>query len=124
MLGFLGAMLGGGAVVALVVWSVFQGEARAEATLQTWLRDNNYELLQKAAPWIKDNPFLWSSNRGQKVFYVTIRQPDGQLRRAWIRCGHALWGAFVDGIEVKWDNRPIPPIKESQDPRDQVLPAP
>lgn len=91
------------AVFAIAIWSVVRSEARASQMLEHWLRENDYQLLQKSAPWIKDNPFWMSSNRSQKVFKVTIRTLDGTTRAAWVRCGHALWGTSIDQVEVKWD---------------------
>ena len=113
------AMLALGAVLALVIWSVVRGETRAAEMLDKWLRDNNYQLLQKSTPWIKDNPFFMGSNRSQKVFKVTIRTPEGIVRQAWLRCGHALVGTAIDQVEVKWDDS----FKAGK-PRDQVLPPP
>ena len=113
------AMLAFGAVLALAVWSVMRGETRASEMLDKWLRENNYQLLQKSTPWMKDNPFFLSSNRSQKVFKVTIRTPDGTVRTAWLRCGHALVGTAINQVEVKWDES-----FKAGEPRDQVLPPP
>lgn len=108
-----------GAVLALAVWGVLRGETRASDMLENWLSDNNYQLLQKSTPWMKDNPFFMSSNRSQKVFKVTIRTPEGTIRQAWLRCGHALVGTAINQVEVKWNES----FKEGE-ARDQVLPPP
>ncbi len=114
------AMISVGALLALAVWSVVRGETRASEMLEQWLRDNNYQLLQKSTPWMKDNPFFMSSNRSQKVFKVTIRDKTGQVRVGWVRCGHALAGVAVQQVEVKWDKTPVQ--EEQAEPRDRVLP--
>ena len=110
------------AIVALAVWSVVRGESRASRMLDNWLRENNYQLLQKSAPWIKDNPFFMGSNRSQKVFKVAVRTPEGAVRHAWVRCGHALVGVAKDQIEVKWDETAHDEPKGEA--RDRVLPPP
>ena len=92
---------------ALAIWSVVRGEARATQMLEQWLRDNDFQLLQKSAPWIKDNPFFLSSNRSQKVFKIVVRDKTGQIRQGWLRCGHALAGVAVSQVEVKWDKPPV-----------------
>ena len=92
------------AVFGLAIWSVVRSEARAAQMLDKWLRDNNYQLLQKSAPWIRDNPFFLSSNRSQKVFKVAVRTSEVAIRHAWLRCGHALFGTAIEQIEVKWDD--------------------
>lgn len=116
LLSMLLGMLLMAAVLGLVVWNVTSGEARAAAMLDQWLRDHDYQLLQKSAPWIKDNPFFGGSNRSQKVFKVTIRTPDGTVRAAWLRCGHALWGVVKDQVEVKWDDNFQPDETSAQTP--------
>ena len=110
------------AVAVLALWSVARGEARASEMLDEWLRDNNFQLLQKSTPWIKDNPFFISSNRSQKVFKVTVRDKTGQVRVGWVRCGHALLGVAVKQVEVKWDKTPVQ--QEQAEPHDRVLPPP
>lgn len=120
--------LGGVAALLLLggaLWAVARGEQRAHLMLQKWINENNFVLLERTAPWIKDNPFFGSSNRSQKVFYITLRQSDGQIRRAWVRCGHALWGVWVEQVEVKWDKRPASEIEgEDSDLRNQLIGAP
>ena len=91
------------AIGVVALWGVIRAETRASQMLEAWLRQNEFRLLEKSTPWVKDNPFFASSNRGQKVFKVVIATPDGQTRRAWVRCGHALAGTAIDQIEVKWD---------------------
>lgn len=94
-------------VAALGVWSVVRGEARAQQMLDNWLRDNEFQLLQKSAPWIKDNPFFMGSNRSQKVFKIVVRDKTGQVRQGWLRCGHALAGVAVSQVEVKWNKASV-----------------
>ena len=122
----IGMLVTTGAVVLVggAIFSVVRAEQRAHKMLQKWVNENNFVLLDRKAPWIKNNPFFLSSNRSQKVFYVTLRQSDGKIRRAWVRCGHALWGVWVEQIEVKWDTRPASEIDDTGDPRNQLIAAP
>lgn len=96
---------------------------RAVQTLDEWLRDNDFQLLQKSTPWIKDNPFFMSSNRSQKVFKMTVRDKTGQIRQGWLRCGHALGGVAASLVEIKWDKAEAN-NDQSAEPRDRVLPPP
>ena len=121
LLSFAGLLLFAGAL-ALAVWSVVRGETRAAQMLDEWLRDNDFQLLQKSAPWIKDNPFFGSSNRSQKVFKVVVRDATGQIRHGWLRCGHALVGVAASQVEVKWDKAATDDAQS--EPRDRVLPPP
>ena len=115
-----GGMLLFASAFALAIWSVVRGEARATQMLEDWLRDNDFQLLQKSAPWIKDNPFFLGSNRSQKVFKITIRDKTGQIRQGWLRCGHALAGVAITQTEVKWDVT----ANNQTEPRNHFLPAP
>ena len=107
--------------IALAIWSVVRGETRATQMLDDWLRDNDFQLLGKSTPWVKDNPFFMSSNRSQKVFKVTVRDKTGRVRVGWLRCGHALGGVAVSQVEVKWDEAPQ---QEQIAARDSILPPP
>ena len=106
--------------IALAIWSVVRGEARATQMLEDWLHDNDFQLLQKSTPWIKDNPFFMSSNRSQKIFKITVRDKTGQILQGWLRCGHALAGVAVKQTEVKWDKSA--PSSANAAPRDRLLP--
>ncbi len=116
------AMISVGALLALALWGALRGESRASQMLAKWLSDNDFQLLQKSTPWMKDNPFFMGSNRSQKVFKVTVRDKTGQVRVGWVRCGHALAGVAVNQIEVKWNKTPVQ--EEQGEPRDRVLPPP
>ena len=119
LLGFVLLIAG---VLALAAWSIVRGETRASQMLEQWLHDNDYRLLQKGTPWIKDNPFFMSSNRSQKVFKVSVRDREGKIRQGWVRCGHALAGVAVSQVEVKWDE--MANAQPQAEPRDRVLPPP
>ena len=112
----LAALVGIAAFLTLALWRVIGGESRAQQMLDNWLADNDFQLLRKSTPWIKDNPFFLGSNRSQKVFKVVVRTPQGGVRTGWVRCGHALLGVAKDQVEVKWekpnesrDHSPSPP---------------
>lgn len=122
LLSVIGVLILFAAVASLAVWAVVRGESRASQMLEKWLRNNDFQLLQKSTPWIKDNPFFASSNRSQKVFKVTVRDRDGVIRHGWLRCGHALASVAVDQVEVKWDK--TADEQTEAEPRDRILPPP
>ena len=116
MLTFFGGSLVFAAVFGLALWGVLRAETRASEMLEKWLRDNEFRLIEKSTPWVKDNPFFASSNKGQKVFKVTVSTPDGRTRRAWVLCGHAMAGTAIEQVEVKWNETP----SESDKPLESV----
>jgi hypothetical protein len=77
--------------------------SRAKNILRHWAQNNDYEILSRQYRWIRRGPFFWWTTRGQEVFYVTIRTPDGQLKRGWVRCGNWFWGILQDQADVRWD---------------------
>ena len=62
-----------------------------------------YELLDARYSWFRRGPFFFRSSEEQAVFYVTVRDPEGQQRRGWVRCGGFWLGLFSDQATVKWD---------------------
>jgi hypothetical protein len=85
--------------IAMMIWHY----VRAGQILEHWAKDNGYEILSSEHRWLRRGPFFWWTGRGQEVYYVTVRTPDGKLRRGWIRCGSYFWGVLSDSAEVRWD---------------------
>lgn len=86
-------------VVFFLGWQLF----RPRQILNRWAQDNNYEILEADYRWFRYGPFFWTTSKGQCVYYVTVRTPDGQERRGWVRCGGWILGVFSDNAEVRWD---------------------
>ena len=88
--------------VIFVVGMMFWRYSRAEDILTCWAEDNGYEIVLSERRSFWRGPFFWSS-KGQEVYYVTVRMPDDQLRRGWVRCGGWFLGLLSDQAEVEWD---------------------
>jgi hypothetical protein len=48
-------------------------------------------------------PFWWRKSIKQEVYYVTIRTPEGQVKRGWVRCGGWFLGILSNKAVVEWD---------------------
>lgn len=89
--------------IAFAVGMMMWHYSRAGRILEHWAQDNGYEILASEHRWFRRGPFFWWTGKGQEVYYVTIRTPDGQLRQGWVRCGSWLLGVLQDQAEVRWD---------------------
>jgi hypothetical protein len=90
-------------VVLFVVGGMVWHFSRARNILQRWAEANGYEILSSEIRWFRRGPFFWTTSKGQDVYYVTIRTPDGQIRNGWVRCGGWFLGLLSDKADVRWD---------------------
>ncbi len=86
--------------VGILVWSF----SRAETILARWARRNGYEVLRAKFLFFGGKAFWWRRGRGHFVYYVTIRNAQGHIRRAYVRCGSWLLGLLSDHVTVEWDD--------------------
>ena len=82
--------------------------ARSRAIVEDWVRRNNFELTNFKLPMFAYGPFFFRVSKGQSVARFEVRDRDGQLYRAWGRCGNYWVGLWSNDIEVIWD-QPAPP---------------
>ena len=76
---------------------------RPRQILNRWAAVNNYEILSADYRWIRFGPFFWTTSKGQAIYYVTVRTPDGQQKQGWVRCGGWIMGVLTNQSEVRWD---------------------
>ncbi len=77
--------------------------ARANAILQNWAREHDFELLHFEASFFTGG-FGWlTTSRNQRVYFVRVRDREHRERSGWVRCG-SFWGGVLFGneAEVKW----------------------
>ena len=91
-----GCLVAGG----VLIWHF----TRAHSLLESWARENGYELLESSYRNVIKGPFFWTSSRGQVVYRITVRDARGRTRSGWLRCGGWWAGLFSDKTEVRWDS--------------------
>lgn len=96
-------LLGFAAAIAVVIAMLTWHYSRAKTILDHWAESNGYEILASERRWFFRGPFFWTTSRGQEVYYVTVRTPDGQERRGWVRCGNWFLGILVNQAKVRWE---------------------
>ena len=90
-------------IAAIAIGSMVWHYSRAQDVLTGWAKDNGYEIVSSERCWFWRGPFFFRTSKGQEVYYVTVRAPDDQLRRGWVRCGGWFLGLFSDQADVEWD---------------------
>lgn len=98
-------------VIAVVCIAVFVGwfwlhVSRSRFILRTWAAENGFRIVSSETRYmISTGPFKWWTNSGgQIVYFVKIRDRDGDERSCWVRCGSYLGGVlFSHEAEVRWD---------------------
>jgi hypothetical protein len=90
-------------VVAGMVWWSY---ARSRSILSQWAKDHSYEILESEYRFFLRGPFFWFTAKSQTVFFVKIRDPDGNIRTGWVRCGGWWLGLLSEKAEVKWKTSP------------------
>ncbi len=91
-------------VIVLVVLSISWQSNRSLSIIEQWARENGYELLSSERCWFLRGPFFFRSDKKQTVYYVSLRDSGGNIRRGCVRCGGWLWGLWSDAVCVEWDN--------------------
>ena len=100
-------------ILIALAWMVMRS-SRAEAMVDRFVKGGGYRLLRKERRTLFRGPFFFSTGRGQEVFYLTLEDREGHVRRCYLRCGGAFFGMLSDNVEVIWDEprRPPPPRPE------------
>ena len=72
--------------------------------MSQWAQANGLTLVSEERCWFFKGPFFWTSGKSQMVYYVTVRDPAGRTRHAWVRCGGYFLGMLSDNMDVKWED--------------------
>jgi len=86
--------------IAACAWHI----CRSRSLLQQWACENCYEILHSEYRNLFKGPFFWTTSKGQTVYYVKVRDPEGNVRTGWVRCGSWWLGLMSDKTEVRWEN--------------------
>jgi hypothetical protein len=90
----------GAVLVVYMAWFF----SRSRSVLEHWAEANGYEILHSEYRNLFRGPFVWTSSKGQSVYYVRVRARDGHERSGWVRCGGFWAGLFSDKAEVRWED--------------------
>jgi hypothetical protein len=90
-------------MVLMMVWAC----SRSRQILDDWARRNGYQIIKSKHRLFRIiGPFLWTCNEfvlHQEVYFVTVRTPEGEIRRGWVLCGNWFLGILINSAQVRWE---------------------
>ena len=104
--------LAGNLLIAILGIVAFIGlnwlfEARAQSIFKKWATEQQFTVLRCERAFFGGAFSLWTTSRGQVVYFITVRDSQGTERNACVRCGSFGTGVFgSDKIEIKWMDEP------------------
>ena len=84
-------------VPLLIASSIWTGVRRGRAVLHTWATEHTFQLIEVQYAW-------WLSARGVTIFHVSLRDMEGRVRSATVRCGGFMMGMPHDEVAVHWQD--------------------
>jgi hypothetical protein len=91
-------------VIVLAILNITWRSNRSLSMIEQWARENGYELLSSERRWFFRGPFsFWSGTKKYTIYYVSVRDGGGNIRRGWVRCGGWFLGLWSDAVCVEWD---------------------
>jgi hypothetical protein len=92
-------------VLAIVGAGYYWQSSRSRSLLEGWATRNGYQIMQLERRYLCSGPFFWTTSKGQTVYYVTVRDDQGQVRSGFVRCGGWWLGLWSAKTDVRWDDR-------------------
>ena len=88
-----------GLIIALVIWT----RRRSRVLLEQWAADNGFTILSREHRYLRRGPYLWTTGKGQDVYYIEVQDTGGTTRSGFVRCGGYWSGMLSDKVTVAWD---------------------
>lgn len=85
--------------LAAICW--FASFVRSRRLLENWASEGGLNVERRELHFLGRGPFDWVS-RTQFLHAVRLRDKEGRVRDAWVKCGHAVFGMFSRRLDVKW----------------------
>lgn len=76
---------------------------RVKRLIHNWANKHSYTITKIDHKIFWKGPFNWGSGRGQKVFFVTVKDSSNKTKDAYICCGNYWLGGFTNKLNVIWD---------------------
>lgn len=73
--------------------------------MRTWVAGSQFEIIDLERRDFFRGPFFWRSGKTQVVFFLVVRDRDGQRREGYVRVGTFWIGALTEeSIQAEWQN--------------------
>jgi len=76
---------------------------RSDSLLRQWADQNGFRIISQEYRSVFTGPFFWTTSKGQTVYYVVVKDSDGNTRGGWVRCGGWFFGLLSDNVDVSWE---------------------
>jgi hypothetical protein len=86
--------------ILLIVWHF----SRSNDLLHGWAHENGLRIVRQEYRHFFKGPFFWTTSKGQTVYYVTVKDDNGNQRNGWVRCGGWFFGLLSNNVDVRWDD--------------------
>ena len=70
--------------------------------VERWAKKEELEILSSEYRWVKRGPYFIASSNQQRIFYVTVRDKSGNIKRCWVKVGGFFLGLLSDNIDISW----------------------
>lgn len=73
--------------------------------VKRWATNTGCELLHSEYRMLSTGPFFDPVDaKTEVVYYVKVRDRQGNARSGWVRFGRRFWGLLSDKARVRWEN--------------------
>ena len=72
--------------------------------IDKWATKEGLEILSSEYRWLKRGPYFINSSNQQRIFYVTVRDKAGNIKKCWVKVGGFFFGLLSDKIDISWEN--------------------
>jgi hypothetical protein len=100
----LGIICVASVIVFFVVITILWRTRRATGMVESWAQEEGLELLDYQRRSLFRGPFFFRTSENQEVYYVTVRDPQGRTRHAYLRCGSWIGGLWSNRITAEWED--------------------
>jgi hypothetical protein len=90
-------------VAAIASISIVWHYSRARSLLEHWADERGFRILDSQYRYVRRGLFFWTTSKGQAVYFVTVRDRNGDVRSGYVRCGSWFLGLLSDKVEVRWE---------------------
>ena len=80
------------------------GDRKALFLIEAWAQSCQYSVESCERRYLRTGPFFLSSSKYQRIYYVRIKDRNGQEKTGWLKLGGYFSGMLSeDEIEVIWE---------------------
>ncbi len=93
------------AIIFIILLTIFMTYHKNSGLkeVERWAKKEGLEILSSEYRWVKRGPYFIASSNQQRIFYVTVRDKSGNIKRCWVKVGGFFLGLLSDNIYISWE---------------------